>query len=94
VHLIVGVIAGQMHNQVSVCGLGHLAVGKVLADSGRDRRSGAGGPALLAYDHPFPFGQQRLCPQHFVHTVLSQGEHHVHDREREQHVGVDEDPRH
>jgi hypothetical protein len=49
---------------------------------------------VVADDDLLPLVQEGVCPDHFVHSVLGQGEEQVHHREREQDIRVDEDTRH
>ena len=91
---VVGIISGHAVDQRRVLVLVDLTVGEELPDRRRNRPRRNGGPSVVSHDDPFPLGQQSVCPDDLVDAVLGQRQHQVHDRERKQHIGIDEDAVH
>lgn len=63
-----------------------------MPDRRCDRPRGAGRPLLLAPDDPLPLIQEFVGSHPIEESIFAKREQHVHDREREQLVGVDEHP--
>lgn len=63
-----------------------------LADSSNDRSSRVHRSATLADDDALPLVEQLVGPHPIEEPILREGEQHVHDREWEELIGVDEHP--
>jgi hypothetical protein len=66
----------------------------VLADCPRDVGRGLRRACVLPDYHAFPLAEQCVRPQEFMYAVFRKRQHRVHEDEREQYVGVDENTCH
>jgi hypothetical protein len=91
---IIRVLARHLSDEVLVIDQFDLGVGEKLTDDCGDTGSGGGRALAFSHDDSFPFVEQRVAPDYGVDLVLAQCEQEIHDGEREEHIGVDEDSLH
>ena len=91
VHSVIRVTRQRFIDERKVLGRFEPLVGEERANNLNDRCRGVRRTTLLAHDDAFPFVDQFIGPDPRENTLLGQREQRVHDREREEFVGVHKD---